>query len=61
LRPGQPGTKKLVDQCGDKLFYVRYRYDARYGKRYKTIELIVGEADWVPPLVQPLDTLLTIL
>jgi hypothetical protein len=50
LKPGQPGTKALVKQYGDKLLCVRYRYDAPRKKRYKTIELIVDEADWEPKL-----------
>jgi hypothetical protein len=48
LKPGQDGTKKLVDMYGDRLLFVRYRYDAKQGKRYKTVELIIGESDWQP-------------
>ena len=29
LRPGQSGTKKLVDRFGERLIRVRYLYDAR--------------------------------
>jgi hypothetical protein len=29
---------------------VRYRYDAQRKKRFKTVELIVAERDWEPPL-----------
>ncbi len=47
-KPGQKGTKKLVAQYGDKLVCVRYRYDPQKKKRYKTVELIVEEADWAP-------------
>jgi hypothetical protein len=47
LRPGQPGTKALVKQHGDRLLCVRYRYDRIRRKRYKTAEIIVDE---VPPL-----------
>jgi hypothetical protein len=43
LRPGQRGTKKLLEQYGDRLVCVRYRYDERTGKRIKTVELIVDE------------------
>jgi hypothetical protein len=53
LRPGQRGTKQLVAQYGDKLVCVRYRYDAQRRKRYKTVEVIVSEADWLPPLPTP--------
>ncbi len=48
LKPGQGGTKKLVTKYGDRLVCVRYRYDAAKRKRYKTVELIVDEADWQP-------------
>jgi hypothetical protein len=47
LKPGQRGTKQLVEEYGDRLVCVRYRYDAERRKRYKTVELIVDEADWV--------------
>jgi len=49
LLPGQKGTKKLVDQYGDKLVCVRYRYDAVRNVRVKTIELIVETIEWMPP------------
>jgi hypothetical protein len=48
-RPGQRGTVKLVERYGDRLVCVRYRYDAKAGKRYKTAELIVEENSWTPP------------
>ena len=47
-QPGQPGTKRLVEQYGPKLVCVRYRYDAEAGKRYKTVELIVEESNYSP-------------
>jgi hypothetical protein len=59
LRPGQRGTKHLVAQYGDQLLYVRYRYDAQRRKRYKTVELIVNEVDWVPPPPAP-DTIVAV-
>ena len=49
ISPGQKGTKKLHKQSGDRLFCVRYRYDRQRPKRYKTIELIVEQAEWTPP------------
>ncbi len=49
LRPGQKGTGKLAKLYGDRLFRVRYRYDEKTGKRFKTVELIVEEIDWEPP------------
>jgi hypothetical protein len=41
LKPGQRGTKKLLTQYGDRFVGVRYRYDAKQKKRFKTVELIV--------------------
>jgi hypothetical protein len=49
LKPGQNGTKSFTEKYGDALVCVRYRYDAQKQKRYKTIEIIVSEADWTPP------------
>jgi hypothetical protein len=49
LQPGMRGTKKLVTKYGNRLVCVRYRYDEAHGKRYKTVELIEEEVDWVPP------------
>jgi len=48
LKPGQKGTKKLVEQYGSRLVCVRYRYDAQTKKRYKTVEIIVDEVAWTP-------------
>jgi hypothetical protein len=53
LRPGQKGTKKLVERFGTQLIYVRYRYDARQRKRFTTVELIVDETAWDPPPPPP--------
>jgi hypothetical protein len=50
LKPGQKGTKQLLTQYGDRLVCVRYRYDAQRKKRFKTVELIVAERAWEPPL-----------
>ena len=52
-RPGQRGTQKLVDLYGERLVCVRYRYDAASGTRYKTVELVVDQAAWVPPPPHP--------
>lgn len=49
LMPGQPGTKKLIEKYGDRLVCVRYRYDRGQKRRYKTVELIEDEAEWIPP------------
>jgi len=48
LKPGQKGTRQLLDQYGDRLVCVRYRYDPQQRKRFKTIEIVVAERDWVP-------------
>lgn len=50
LKPGQRGTKRLVEQYGEALLCVRYRYDEASGKRLKTIELVIEESDWSPPI-----------
>jgi hypothetical protein len=49
LKPGQKGTKRLVEQDGDALICLRYRYDAKAHKQYKTVEIIVSESEWTPP------------
>ena len=48
LTPGQPGTKRLVDEYGEQLICVRYRYDRARGMRYKTVELVVDAVPWNP-------------
>ena len=48
LRPGQDGTRKLVEKYGDRLLYVRYRYDPVRKRRVKTVELIEEEVPWLP-------------
>ena len=53
LRPGQPGTRKLVEEYGARVVCIRYRYDAATKKRYKTVELIVEEVEWVPHARRP--------
>ena len=49
LKPGQKGTKRLVDQYGDDLVSVRYRYDEESHTRLKTVEIIVERKQWTPP------------
>lgn len=49
LKPGQKGTKALVERYCEALFYVRYRYDEERGVRLKTGELVVEEKPWRPP------------
>jgi len=43
LKPGQDGTKRLVEKYGDALLCVRYRDDEQRGVRIKTVELIEEE------------------
>ncbi len=43
LKPGQKGTKRLVEQYGKSLLCVRYRYDENRRVRLKTVEIIVEE------------------
>lgn len=42
LRPGDPGTQKLLERFGDQLICVRYRYDSATNLRMTTVELAVG-------------------
>lgn len=49
LKPGQDGTKQELEKYGTALVCVRFRYDAKSGKRLKTVELIVEATDWTPP------------
>lgn len=49
LTPGANGTKKLVEQYGERLICVRYRYDSKRRKRIKTVELIEEESEWIAP------------
>ena len=46
LRPGQPGTRKLVARYGERLVCVRYLYDSASGRRLKTVELVVESVPW---------------
>jgi len=48
LRPGQSGTKKLLERYGERLVRVRYLYDPQAGRRLKTVELIVESVAWHP-------------
>lgn len=43
LKPGQDGTKRLVEKYGDALLCVRYRFDEVRGMKVKTVEIIVDE------------------
>ena len=50
LKPGQRGTKRLVEQYGKSLLCVRYRYHEASRKRLKTIELVIEESAWSPKI-----------
>jgi hypothetical protein len=52
LHPHQRGAKRLLAQYGDRLVWVRYRYDEHHQKRFKTVELIVEECSWDPAVGQ---------
>lgn len=43
LKPGQKGSKRLVEQYGDALLCIRYRYDEKRGVHLKTVEIVVEE------------------
>jgi hypothetical protein len=49
-KPGQSGTKAYVTEYGDRFICARYRYDIQRQRRYKTIEIIVEERPWAPPM-----------
>jgi hypothetical protein len=53
LRPGDRGTRKLVERYGKRLVCVRYRYDAVIKRRFTTVELVVAEAVWELKLRKP--------
>ena len=48
-RPGEKGTRKLAERYGDRLLYVRYRYDRETNTRVTTVELIVDRRPAAPP------------
>lgn len=61
LKPGQSGTKKLVEKYGDALLCVRFKYDAESRQRLKTVELVVEKTEWTPsPPRYAVDTLVSL-
>jgi hypothetical protein len=48
LMPGDRGTARELREYGDRLICVRYRYDEKLKKRFKTVELKVDEIPWEP-------------
>jgi hypothetical protein len=53
LKPGDKGTKRMVERFGERLICVRYRYDLARKMRYKTVELIIEEVPWTPRMDAP--------
>ena len=53
LKAGEPGTRHLVEEYGDRLLYVRYRYDEERKLRLKTAEIIVDTTPWLPTARPP--------
>lgn len=47
-QPGTKGTKKLIEQYGEQLVCIRYRYDETRHRRLKTVELIIEDVPWHP-------------
>jgi hypothetical protein len=48
IHPGQPGSKKYLEQYGDRFVCVRYTYDSDKGIRRKTVELVLEKGPWKP-------------
>ncbi|MCI0336596.1 MAG: hypothetical protein L0226_03395 [Acidobacteria bacterium] len=48
IKPGQPGTKELMEIYGSRLVCVRIRYDVEQHKRCKTAEIVIEESDRNP-------------
>ena len=46
LRPGMPGTKRLLARYGERLVCVRHLYDEARNRRLKTVELVIEDAPW---------------
>ncbi len=46
-KPGEKGAKELTAMYGDRLVCVRYRYDSEKKRRFKTVEIIVEETEWI--------------
>jgi hypothetical protein len=46
LFPGEPGSKKWLNQYRENLVCVRYRYDLKTQQRLTTAEIIVDRQRW---------------
>jgi hypothetical protein len=60
IKPGRSGTRKLVEQDGERLIWVHYRYDEEKKKRDKTVELIIEETSWTPKKKPPANEIISI-
>ena len=48
MKPGEPGTKRLLAHYGEQLICVRYRHDKPNQRRLTTVELIVDTGSYFP-------------
>jgi len=48
MKPGDPGTKRLLAHYGKQLVCVRYRHDKQTRRRLTTVELIVDTGFYMP-------------
>ena len=48
MKPGEPGTKRLLSKYGEQLICVRYRGDGKQKRRITTVELVVDEGFYIP-------------
>jgi hypothetical protein len=48
MKPGEPGTKRLLAHYGEQLVCVRYRHDKQHRRRLTTVELIVDAGSYFP-------------
>ena len=55
-RPGDKGTKRLLDRYGARLLFVRYRYDPQSQRMLTTVELIVSQRPVRRRRLPPADT-----
>jgi len=46
MRPGDPGTKRILRDWGLRLVCVRYRYNPALKRRVTTAELVIHEGPW---------------
>lgn len=48
MKPGEPGTKRLLLKYGEQLVCVRYRGDGKQKRRITTVELVIDEGFYMP-------------